>query len=158
MKKLPYPAEIPGNAQGEGAPSSVPNVPNVVSSVNVNGIPAAYPFVFSLPSITRKTSGQFEVSFSGCPILSGGGGIVLNFSIWRDFGTGSAFNVGTSGTPINRKIVASGAGQDAQGAITPLVDTVTDYLPHVYSLVVTNGSSTTMSDLAGHDNGTVKEL
>jgi hypothetical protein len=99
-----------------------------------------------------------EFSASACPQLSSGGGIVLTFSLWRDYGTANAYQLQTSGQGISRKIAAAGTGQDALGAITPAVDTVTDYLPHVYSLVVTNSSSVALSDPAGHCNGTVKEL
>jgi len=107
-RRLPYPQETPGSAQGGGAPSAAPNVVSIINAA-------------------------------------------------AD-GTASAYQLQTSGQGIVRKIVAAGAGQDALGAITPAVDAVTDYLPHVYSLVVTNGSSVAMSDPQGHCNGTVKEL
>jgi len=137
-RRLPYPQETPGSAQGGGAPSAAPNVVSIINAAAVPTTGTVYPWVFSLPPITRRGSGLTE--FSG------------------DYGTASAYQLQTSGQGIVRKIVAAGAGQDALGAITPAVDAVTDYLPHVYSLVVTNGSSVAMSDPQGHCNGTVKEL
>jgi hypothetical protein len=130
---------------------------NAVSSSNASALPAANPLVFTSAPISRQGSGIVEVSGSGCPILSGGGGTVITFGITRDFGTGSAVQLGTGGAPIARKILPAGAGQDAEGAITPFLDTLPDFLPHTYSLVMST-ASTTMSDNAGHVVLTAKEL
>jgi hypothetical protein len=136
----------------------VPSVtPNIVSSTNPLSLPAANPLVFTSSPITRQGSGLFEVSASACPVLTSGGGTVITFGLTRDFGTPNAVQLGSGGTPIARKIVPAGAGQDAEGAITPFVDVVTDFAPHTYSLVMST-PATTMSDGAGHQVLTVKEL
>jgi hypothetical protein len=141
-----------------GLGSNIAGAPNYVSSTNTNALSAAYPLVFTASSITRKGSGLFEVSASGCPVITFGGGIVISFALWRDYGTGSAVQLGIGSQPIVRKIAASGAGTDAEGAITPFVDVVTDYNAHAYSIVMTNGSTINMSDGAGHCVIMVKEL
>ena len=139
-----------------GVPSS--SAPNVVSITNAGGLNAANPLVFSAPAITRKGSGYFEVSASACPVLGGGGGIVMTFTLWRDYGQPNQYQLQTAGQVIARKILPAGAGQDAEGAIGPFVDIVADTTPHIYSLVMSNTAAQNMTDNAGHAVITVKEL
>lgn len=161
MGQFALTTNVPGNPQlaleDGGSLEAQATTPNYVSSTNPSSLPAANPLVFTSAPITRQGSGLFEVSASGCPVLTGGGGTVITFGLTRDFGTPGAVQLGTSGTPIARKIVPAGAGQDAEGAITSFVDVVADFLPHTYSLVMTT-PATTMTDGAGHQVLTVREL
>jgi hypothetical protein len=134
------------------------STPNYVSATNANALNAANPLVWSAPAITRKGSGAMEVSASACPVLGGGGGIIMTFTLWRDYGQPNQYQLQTGGQVITRKILPAGAGQDAEGAIGPFVDVVTDNLPHVYSLVMSNTAAQNMSDGAGHAVITVREL
>jgi len=139
------------------AVSSVLGGTNYESTTNTSSLPAANPLVFTSAPIARKGSGLFEVSANGCPVLTGGGGTVITFGLTRDFGTPGAVQLGTGSTPIQRLILPAGAGQHAEGVITPFIDVVNDSLPHTYSLVMST-ASTTMTDNAGHQVLTVREL
>jgi len=118
---------------------------NWVQSINSSGaITPANPITLAAPAITRMGSGIMHAVFTSCPFPSGAP-VVFTFTLWRD----------STQLPPIKKTLPAGPGDDYPVSLD-WVDTVTDYLPHTYSVQV-SAPSGTISDSTNHVTAMVEE-